>query len=463
MNVRRRRPRLWTLGVLLTLLLASASSARELTPGVALAQEAAGQAPLPANVAAAFDAIAQRASQLRGLAPRRDVPRVVLTPDEFRARVVDDLSDPETQTSIEHSRQLMVALGLLGPDVDLYALELAFRAGIVLGQYDPDTKQLYVITGTDPTSAMARVTFAHEYTHALQDQYYDIRALMPKNSDNSDRDLGVSSLLEGDALLMEEIYQRQAMSPADRQEKQREENALAAGVDLSQVPLVLREETYFPYEQGPRFIGAVLGQDAIREALDQGAGYGPRVNRIFEDPPRSTAQIIHPEKYLAGENPVAVHFPDLAAALGDGWQQLEADVLGEVDHRILIQQFSDRQRGEQAAAGWAGDGYVLLSNGDHVAVVVSSRWETPDAASTWYGAYAQTVAARYGSRAEAVEQRPDRTVWRTPDGMELLSRDGTATTILIAKTPEEIATLEQALAGVPATAGHVLVPTVPLP
>src|SRR5262245_14216120 len=77
-----------------------------------------------------FDAIARRAAELRGLAPRSEVPRIVMTPEQLHAQLVDEMSDAESRDSIEHSRRLMVALGLLGPDVDLYALELSFRSGV---------------------------------------------------------------------------------------------------------------------------------------------------------------------------------------------------------------------------------------------------------------------------------------------------------------------------------------------
>jgi hypothetical protein len=443
--------------------------------GVGGADRGAGIAPVLAqnatidqqirspDLAIAYPAIASRTAEIRGLAPREDVPRVMQTPADFRARTVEDLNRPDSLEEIENSRKLLVALGLLAPDMDLYALELQFRSGVVLGQYDPDTKQLYVITDAAAPGPMERITLAHEYTHALQDQYYDIRSLMPKNSDNSDRDLAASALMEGDAVLMEELFQNLVFTSQERAEKRREEQALGSGLDLDRIPLVIREETYFPYVEGPRFIFTVAGQDAIRNVLQTGRGYGALVNRIFENPPRSSAQVIHPEKYLAGVNPVDVQFPDLAAALGDGWKQLRKDLLGEIDHRILVQQFLNRERGEQVSAGWAGDAFALLGKGDEVAVVVSSRWDSPGAANDWYSAYTQVVEARYGGRQQVVEQSADRVVWRTPDGMQALRRSGTSTTILIAQTPDEIARLDQALGAATPAAARLMVPQVGLP
>src|SRR5207253_9797497 len=98
------------------------------------------------------------------------VPRPALTPDQFRARMVGELDEPDSRESVEKTRRLLVALGLLGPTADLYALELEFRTGVVLGQYDPETKQLYVISGNEAPGQLERVTLAHEFTHALQDQ-----------------------------------------------------------------------------------------------------------------------------------------------------------------------------------------------------------------------------------------------------------------------------------------------------
>src|SRR5579885_47313 len=145
-NMRRAFARLGALVVAL-LLLGPAVGGLPTGPGLltpALAQNATIDQDIRSpDLAVAYPAIARRTAEIRGLAPRREVPRIMQTPDEFRARMVDDLNDPDSLKEIENSRKLMVALGLLAPDVDLYALELQFRTGIVLGQYDPDTKELY--------------------------------------------------------------------------------------------------------------------------------------------------------------------------------------------------------------------------------------------------------------------------------------------------------------------------------
>jgi hypothetical protein len=440
------------LGVVASAVALAAYGAGLFPPSLSGPSEAQAQATAPqvqgrsSDLSAMLDTVERRTAELRGLPPREEVQRTTITPDQFRARLLDELSAEDSQESIENSRKLMVALGLLAPDVDLYGIELDFRTGVVLGQYDPESKQLYVISGATSFGPLERVTFAHEFTHALQDQHYNIRALMPKDSDNSDRDLAVSAVLEGDALITEELYQTHALTRAEREEKRRQERNLGSNLNLDRLPLVIVEETYFPYTEGPKFVVQVVGQDVLRDAIQTGSGYGPRVNRLFENPPKSSAQIIHPEKYLQGVLPVEVRFPDLASALGAGWKQLRKDVLGEIDHRILIQQFVNREVGDRAAAGWAGDAFALLGNGNEVAVVASTRWDAPSEAQEWFDAYSQAIRGRYSNGLQVVDQRPNRILWRTPDGLQLLSTTGSSSLILIANTADEIASLERALA-----------------
>jgi hypothetical protein len=275
--------------------------------------------------------------------------------------------------------------------------------------------------------------------------------MMPIHSGNSDRTLAVSALVEGDAMISEGLYEQHALSRAEREEKRRAERATVGGVDFDALPLVLREEAYFPYTAGPRFIAAVLGEDTLREAVQHGTGYGPRVNRLFARPPTSSAQILHPEKYLQGIQPIDVSLPNLTGSLGEGWEQLDQDVLGEVDHRILIAQYLDRETAEQAADGWAGDRYALLGRGDQVAVAVSTRWDTAGDPAEWVSAYGAALRARYGDRLAVVTNEPTQKIWQTPDGVQALRAIGTATYLAIAPTVGQAASLEQALADAAAT------------
>jgi hypothetical protein len=451
MNARfRGLGRLLTIVVLVALALGGGPAR---TPATATAQVASVAEPaLSAEAAATFDAVAQRAAELRGLTPSGEVERQVLSPEQLRARMIADLDTPENREATEKSRRLMVALGLLAPDADLHRIELDFRSGVVLGQYDPEAKQLFVISGAAALGPRERATIAHEYTHALQDQTYDLQALMPRHAGNSDRTLAVSALVEGDAMITEQLYQQHALSRAEREEMRRQERTSSGGPDVDSMPLVLREESYFPYTAGPAFIVELLGEEAVREAAQRGTGYGAHVSPLFQNPPTSTAQVLHPEKYRLGIQPVEITRPDLAAALGNGWEALDQDVLGEIDHRILIAQYLDRDTAEQAADGWAGDRFALLGRGDQTAVAVSTRWDTLADVREWLAAYREALQARYGASLRVLADAPDRIAWETPDGVQILRADGASTSLAIAPTEQDATRLEQALAGPPLAA-----------
>src|SRR5205814_9775264 len=89
-------------------------------------------------------------------------------------------------------------------------------------------------------------------------------------------------------------------------------------------------------------------------------GGWPAVNAIWANPPTSTSQILHPEKYRAGQQPIRPDLPDLEAMLGSGWSEIDDDNLGELDLRTLIEQYVDRPTADRVMARWAGDHYKLL-------------------------------------------------------------------------------------------------------
>jgi hypothetical protein len=372
-------------------------------------------------------------AELRGHLPRTEVRRLMLSREQLQARVVEQLGREPSPQRLAASATLFTALGLLDRGTDLRGLVLQFRGNLVLGQYDPETKQLYVVTGASSLGPLERVTAAHEYTHALQDQYFDLQRLRPRNAPDADRSLAVASLVEADASLVGERYANGVLTAAEREERRRQVRDLYREVDLDRIPLVVREQSYFPYTEGVRFLRQVLGDEAVR---GEGEGYGPAVDRLFADPPRSTAQILHPERYLRHQAPVTVTLGDRAAALGEGWRESRRGVLGELDHRLILQQYVDSAVAARAAEGWAGNAFALYeSDRGEVAVLVRTRWDNPTEATEWQDAYAQAAQRRYGDGLAPQAAPAGQRLWGTPDGALLLGGDGAETVLAVAPTP----------------------------
>src|SRR5439155_1910336 len=107
----------------------------------------------------------------------------------------------------------------------------------------------------------------------------------------------------------------------------------------------------FPYAEGFTF---------IRQIYQAGGSAG--VDDVFRDPPQSTAQILHIDKYRAHVAPVDVILPDLSqgqGSLGNGWRKISSNVFGELDLRLILTQLTDSTRGVRGASGWAGDRWEL--------------------------------------------------------------------------------------------------------
>src|SRR5205814_1136238 len=211
----------------------------------------------------------------------------------------------------------------------------------VAGFYDPKSKAL-VVRGVKLTPYVRQV-MVHELTHALQDQWFSIdRPDLDKAND--ERPDGFQALVEGDAVRVDGEY-RASLPKAEQRQAEQEENGQASGVDQS-VPPVLIELLTFPYQVGPDFTRALL----------QAGGTG-RLDGAFTNPPTTTEQLLHPQKFLAGEGAKPVTPPP-----ADG-KTIDTGVLGEFGLDVVLEQGiadgtlsgDDVQR---AAAGWGGDQYV---------------------------------------------------------------------------------------------------------
>jgi hypothetical protein len=202
--------------------------------------------------------------------------------------------------------------------------------GGVVGFYDPESDEL-VVRGAALTPYV-RTTIAHELTHALDDQHHDLDR--PEYDDADDEvAFGFSAVVEGNARRIENAY-RAAMDEDERRQATEEETALGGDMDLGSVPLILVDLIGAPYTLGEPFVGAVLA-DGGDEAL----------TAAFAAPPRTTEQVLEPERFLAGEPAVDVPVPE---------------VTGEVVEQARV-----------AARGWGGDWGVAWRDGDRSCVTAN--------------------------------------------------------------------------------------------
>lgn len=244
----------------------------------------------------------------------------------------------------------LAALGLLPPGTDLEKTCLALLGEQIGAFYDQHTRELFTFTGRPLTNAQNRVVMAHELTHALQDQHYDLARLPLEAKGNDDRSLAASALIEGDATLAMNRYLLGDLTAASIKDSLA--GALATDVtQLAAAPRYLRETLLFPYRHGLTFC----------QTLYEEGGWAA-LGAAYADPPASTAQILHPAKYLAEprEAPVPIDFPDREIL---GQKPLVDNVLGEFGARQWFNAWlRDDARAAAVAAGWRGDRYLVYGN-----------------------------------------------------------------------------------------------------
>ncbi|HEY6329423.1 MAG TPA: hypothetical protein VI756_08795, partial [Blastocatellia bacterium] len=183
---------------------------------------------------------------------------------------------------------------------------------------------------------------------------------------------------------------------------------------LSAAPAVLREDLGFPYTYGAGFVQAVLRSKGW-QALDA----------CYQQMPASSAQIMHPEKFLAGEKPVKIQLEGLEPVLGPDWKRIDEDVNGEFGYLLAMNQFIDKRRAARAASGWAGDRYALYEDKrtKNSILVQYTTWETPAAANNFINAYSDRTSMRYHTLQTS---NPDNNsdLYRTDEGLAYLSING---------------------------------------
>jgi hypothetical protein len=299
-------------------------------------------APDPATsaVVAELEAFVESA---RGLPFLEPVDVRVVGDSAFRRALAGGDSTSAADAEIEAG--VLRALGLIEPGDDVRQADV-LDADTVDGFYDTDTKELYVRGGK--LTPFVRQVLVHELTHALDDQHFD---LDPDLADD-EASLAFDALVEGDAVVIENRYV-DSLSPAERREAAAEEDAAfgSAGSQPDNTPEVFLELGDFPYVDGPEMVAALVD-----------AGGQARVDAAFRSPPSTSAEVLHPRRYLGGRGRA-----DVPPVASDG-RVVDDGVLGELVLRLVLAESTTDEQAARAAEGWAGDEYVAWRTGKRMCV-----------------------------------------------------------------------------------------------
>ena len=294
-----------------------------------------------------------------GVPFKAPVPLDFITPAQLSGYLKEVLDDEYPQSRADADARLLIALDLLPPGTSLRDLRARLLEDNVAGFYDerPGRKKLFAVSEDRTMTPSNQIVLAHELRHALQDQYIDVHRSVPESvGDFDDRRVAFMALLEGDATMVMERFLMQRLGVPDSTAPLDLAAAGFATPPLPGVPPVLRDHLIVPY---------LAGRDFVR-ALHERGGW-PAVRKAWTEPPRSTEQVLHPEKYLAREEPRRVSGQKAPA----GGRLIQEGVLGEALTRTLLGEGSDA-----AAAGWGGDLYQVWDVGGRTLVVWRTEWDT---------------------------------------------------------------------------------------
>jgi hypothetical protein len=370
-------------------------------------------APAPTIAAgpdrALLQTIQSQVVRLRGLQPKAEVELKFLDEPALKQYFLTNFERDYLPNERESDQKLLSTLGLLNPNETVVQILLDVLQEQVIGVYNEDEKAMYIVANTAQFGPEEKDTFAHEYAHALQDQYFDLGKLAPKHPDNDDRSLAVQALIEGDAVLIQRLWAQDNLT-------QSEFAQLGQGggdSKLFSAPLFIRNQLLFPYGDGFNF---------VRRLYQTGGGYAG-IDDAFRNPPDSTEQILHFEKYRAREKPVEVTLPDLATVLGEGWRKINSNVMGELDTRLVLEQLTDATRAARGSAGWGGDRWMLLEKDGRQALVMKSVWDSETDARNHFDTFGLAMRNHFsGARQE--ESSATRQALTASTNATELRRDG---------------------------------------
>lgn len=344
-----------------------------------------------AEFAAAADDVLQQMSEITGLKLVTPLKKTLRSRDEIHAYILRQMNEDKDAAERYAGARSAEAFGLLpkGFDFDKFLVEVLTEQ--VEGLYDPKSHEFYIADWSPPSEQ--RMVMAHELTHALQDQHYQIDAWMKAARPNDDAELARGAVLEGSAMaaMIDYLLRETGHSVKDLPDVDPASMVgdMANTPMLQKAPMFLKDTLVFPYFGGLSFSVAMLKPDGWN-------GFP----HVFAKPPVSTQQILHPALYVSGKTPTIVELPKIENLLGPEWTKLEENVMGEFGWREILKQFLGEERGKALAAAWEGDRYAVYERKQTKQLVLLSRLrlQSEEKSGRFFGQYSEALEKKYAKR-----------------------------------------------------------------
>lgn len=373
--------------------------------------------------------IEEATTRIRGLEFKEPVSYNVLDRSEIAGVIEKKISEQYTEEEFEKMVAGYAAIGLIPEGFPMRQTYIDLLGEQIAAFYDQHEHKLFMFRGNSLTNAQNRVILSHELTHALQDQHFTLKNLPLEEKNNDDRVLAAAALVEGDATLEMQLFMIEDLD--GKGAWQTAVTALTQNVEkLASAPRILRESLLFPYLEGAKFCTAL-------QLRGPGDGFKP-IDLAFQRPPSSTAQILHPEKYHAKEEPILIPW---ATPEWKGEAPSFDNVMGEFATRVLLTEWGETHQAAAAAEGWRGDRYLVFGPGK--VLIWRSLWSDLGEAEEFAASARRMLDQRY--QTEGVEHGKNTLVWKTDDRTTMLKTRLREAGVVMAHAPT-LAECEEVLA-----------------
>jgi len=381
-------------------------------PTLLSAQQSAPAPQPPAasssDFAKAADEVLQNMSEITGLSLVSPLKKTLRSRDEIRAYVIRQMDEDKDRVQRYADARAAEAFGLLPKNFDLDSFMIELLTEQIAGLYDPKAHEFYIADWISVEDQ--RMVMAHELTHALEDQHFQIEAWLKAARPNDDAELAREAFLEGSAMAAMVDYLLQGTGKSVNDMPEFDPSLLTGDIgdtpSMKKAPPFIKDALVFPYFAGMKFTSSAL----------KPAGW-PALGRVFKNPPVSTQQIMHPALYKSGHVPEKVTLPDLQSRLGKDWKKLDENLMGEFGWKEVLKQYLGEDRAVPLAAAWDGDRYLVYEHqpSKRLLLVTRVHLASEEQANRFFGQYSELLEKKHEKRT-ALFRRPNFFSFETPDG-----------------------------------------------
>lgn len=357
----------------------------------------------------AADEVLQDVSEILSLPAISPLKKSVRSRDEIRAFIIRQMKEDKNGAERYAAQRTMEKLGLLPKGFALEPFLIELLTEQIAGLYDPKGREFYIADWN--SAADQKMVMAHELAHALMDQHFKIDKWEQAAKPNDDGEFARSAVLEGTAIAAMVDYMLRATGRGIREAPEINPELFIGDPMTSpmfaKAPMFLQDSLLFPY---------IAGLGFTQQFLRANSGWSD-LHKLFEKPPVSTQQILHPELYLNSTMPMQVTLPDLKTIVPQGWKKLDENVLGEFGVREVLKRFLAKDRALNLAQAWSGDRYAIFEQSGSKAIlfIARIRFRNAEDADRFFGAYSETLQLKHTNRTQ-LSRRPNYFSFDTSEG-----------------------------------------------